>query len=236
MSISTFDSVVPESHRQQAHKAYDAMAQTQDGQKTILQNASSGDGLAAIYLYDRLQRVITKAFWKYYLGPNKATRQKRLEGGAASEFAQVAFEVLIDGNRQPSPYKTFDPKKFSTEADLIKQFGYYLYRYMQNEAFKMLGAAAGNKPKDVVEVGYDAVGEAEGEAAVPSHSADIDEQIAMNDFYKYVKRRAPAIADIAKLLMRGLSISEVADELGKSKMYIHKMRIKIQQLWKEFDK
>ena len=137
--IKTFNNWVNPARKAKADAAYATKATTQDGQLQILGDASDGNSAAADFLFDLFKKIISKAFWKYYMGPDKSFYKSRIDNGADKDFASMAYEMLLGGG-DPSPYETFKPSKFSSKADLLKQFGYYLYRYMQNEAFKMIRA------------------------------------------------------------------------------------------------
>jgi hypothetical protein len=234
MSVNTFDTIISDSQREKARERYGHLANSQEGQIEILKAASKGTPLAAIFLYDRLQKVIAKAFWKYHMGPNKSTHHNRIKAGAAKDFVSLAFELLMDGKRSPSPYTTFDPSKFSPQSDLIKQFAYYLYRYLQNESVKQYGSE--QTPAGETTIGYDQAG-IEDEQSVASHSEDIDERETQRAFYNYVKQQDAKSAQILKLAMRGMEASEIAKELNMSQMGVRNIIIKkLKVYWEEFNK
>lgn len=240
-SLKAFTAAVPQSTREKLRKQFDPIASTQKGQMTILKQASMGEGDAALYLYDRLEKIVAKAFWKYYLGPNKEFRKVRMVGGAAQEFIAVTFELLMDRTRDPSPYKTFDPSKFNASADLIKQFGYYLYRYLQNEAFKLIRSARSGGVTGSAEGGvaistqdYDtAVGD---DVAVESHSDAIDQQETIRAFYDHLKATAPAIAPMFADVAKGATTAELSKKHKITGTGVrHRMGL-IKQAWEEFNK
>jgi len=233
---TAFDTAIPDSYVQKAKAAYGQIAQTQDGQKAILQQASSGDETAAIYLYDRLKKVVAKAFWKYYLGPNKRVHQKRMQGKADVEFVSLAFELLLDGDREPSPYKAFDASKFSPESDLIKQFGYYLYRYLQNEAFKLIRRQTTASGTGSADVSYDALENSDALQSETNHADQIDAQETSRAFYQFVLRKKPELAPILKLMLQGFSTNEIAKKIGRSQMNTKTKKHQIQELWGLFNK
>lgn len=232
MATDLFNTIIPQEQRAKALEMYDPLAKTQEGQLEILSQASKGKAEAAIYLYVRLVRVIAKAFWKYYLGPEKQHHQRRIKAGADREFISMVFEILMDGERNPSPYKTFDSSKFSSDADLIKQFAYYLYRYLQNEAFKHI--RGGDTTSG--EVNFDDSG-AEDEEFSADHAEDIDQRETLNAFYRFLLAKDKKAAQIFKLASQGMQIQQIADKIGMSFVGTRRIVVtKIQPLWEEFNK
>lgn len=143
---SIFEGLVSIPQIAEARAKCEPLMNTREGQLKILNQARNGDESSAIFLYERYMPIIKKAFWKYYIGPNKQFSSKKLQNNDAAEFATTAFMMLISDDGT-SPYRTFDPEKFSDSANLITQFAYYYYRYLQNEAFKLL--RKNNKDKTI---------------------------------------------------------------------------------------
>lgn len=240
-AISTFDTWVDRNRAEKALATYYKLSKTQDGQKEILKQASNGNGEAADYLFLTYKKIIAKAFWAYYLGPDKRYHQRRLSAGADEDFASMAYAMLL-GGEGTSPYKTFNPDKFTPSADLIKQFGYYYYRYLQNEAMKMIraekmGGVAGNVPKgeEVSTVGYEDHFDNTTEASTPDSFVDeINLQETMRAFLAKLKQENEMYYEIFKGRLRQESFDTIASRLGVSAQSIRNHLKKIHQMYKEF--
>lgn len=239
-SINTFNDWVSRARQEQALASYYEMSKTQDGQKQIMNDARTGDAVAADYLFLVYKKIIAKAFWQYYMGPAKQYHQKRLQGGADEDFASVAYNMLI-GDEGTSPYKTFNPDKFTPTADLIKQFGYYVYRYLQNEAVKMIrsdkmGGIAGNIPKgeEVTSVGYEDHFDNTVQASDDSFEGAVDERITLKQFLIKLKNENKTYYQVFKGRMQQKSFNDIADELGISGQSVRNHLKKIQQMYIEF--
>lgn len=232
---SAFDTIVPANVEARLQDEFDPIAQTQEGQLQILDMAESGDSDAAMYLFSRYRKLIAKAFWKYYMGPNKRFHRSRLASGDDQEFASVAFEMLL-GGAMPSPYKTFNPDKFSASTDLIKQFSYYIYRYLQNEAHKMNRAT--NMQGMVGNVGasdspsitnYD-----DNELSVPSSAADIDHRATVDQFVDWLSEESQVLADTFAFAQQGMSAADIATELGLTTASVYNYVKRLGSLWRQF--
>ena len=70
-AIKTFDVWVSKDRELAARREYEEQAKSQEGQLNVLAAASNGDTAAADYLFVTLKLVIAKAFWKYFLGPDR---------------------------------------------------------------------------------------------------------------------------------------------------------------------
>jgi|LSQX01.3.fsa_nt_gb RNA polymerase sigma factor (sigma-70 family) len=240
-AISTFDTWVDRNRAEKALATYYELSKTQDGQKHILTSASEGDSTAADYLFLTYKKIIAKAFWTYYLGPERRFHQRRLNAGADEDFASMAYEMLL-GGEGTSPFKTFNPDKFTSSADLIKQFGYYYYRYLQNEAVKMIraekmGGVAGNIPKgeEVSAVGYDDYFDNTVAASTPDSFVDeINLQETLRSFLNLLKKENTTYYEIFKGRLQQESIKDIAERLGVSDQSIRNHLKKIQQMYKEF--
>lgn len=240
-AISTFDTWVDKNRAGLALNAYYEMSKTQEGQKQILKAASGGDTTAADYLFLVYKKIIAKAFWTYYLGPDKKYYQGRLSDGADEDFASVAYSMLL-GSEGTSPYKTFSPDKFSPEADLIKQFGYYLYRYLQNEAMKMIraekmGGISGNVPTDqtVSTVGYeDHFENTEKASSDDSFTDEADMQATLKSFLQKLKKENDTYYKIFKARMQQKGFEDIASELNISSQSVRNHLKKIQQMYNDF--
>lgn len=139
-AITTFDKWITPARQTRADAEYGNAKTSQSEQLRVIQDAADGNSTAADYLFTALKKIIARAFWKYYMGPDKHYHAARISAGDDIDFASMAYTMLMGGGT-PSPFDTFKPSKFSASADLVKQFGYYVYRYLQNEAIKMIRSA-----------------------------------------------------------------------------------------------
>lgn len=245
-AINTFDRWVSAARAGVAMATYGELSRTQDGQKQILADAKAGNTVAADFLFIALKPVIAKAFWKYFLGPNPATHQFKISQGADEDFASLAYEMLL-GQGETSPFITFNAGKFSKTANLIKQFGYYVYRYLQNESAKIhrtdkLSGMTGNLKSDAgdVHVGsYETLTDPEsGSGREPATSGsftdDIDEKETIRVFLDHLGELRPIYRDVFKLRLKGKSVEETAEALGITGQSVRNHMKNIHALYKEF--
>lgn len=239
-SITTFDKWISPSRVASANKEYPTSTQAE--QLRVLGDAAEGNTVAADLLFDLLKKIIAKAFWKYYMGPDKAFHQQKISGGADKDFASMAYEMLLGGG-DPSPYDTFKPSKFSSTTDLLKQFGYYFYRYLQNESFKLLraekiGGITGNikqTENPISTVGYESHFENdEDTASVDSYTNEIEMKETIRAFLKKLKTTKPLYHDVFLAKLRGASIDEVGKQLGISGQSVRNHLKAIKVLFDDF--
>ncbi len=205
----------------------------------VIEDAKQGNLDAVNLLYFLFKGLTAKAFWSYYLGPDKKYWPSRLRAGEDYDFASKAYELLASGDTgKTSPYATFNPDKFSAKTDLIKKFGYYFFRYLQNEAFKMLRkkgmqGISGNIPKDAnlsVE-SYEDVHDNTNETAVASGTEDIDLKLTLDSFvdtlpFKYKK--------VFNLKRQGMSMEDIGAELGIHQNSVRTYMKDIKDKWDEY--
>jgi len=240
-AINTFSKWVSPARLAKAKARYDAKALTQVGQTEILSDAEHGETAAADYLFNFLQKVIAKAFWTYYLGPDKSKHRARIENGADKDFASVAYSMLL-GSGATSPFATFDASKFNAKANLLKQFGYYVYRYLQNEAFKMIRAdkmsgMTGNiaNKEDVQVAGYEDHFENDEQASTGDSFTDkTDIQLTLKAFLKQLKTIKQVYYDVFKAKLDGMDTEAVAVKLGISGQSVRNHLKAIKILYDDF--
>lgn len=248
-AIKTFDVWVSKDREIAARRAYEEQAKSQEGQLNVLAAASNGDTTAADYLFVTLKPVIAKAFWKYFLGPNLATHQFKISQGADQDFASLAYEMLL-GQLDPSPYAAFDASKFKPSANLIKQFGYYLYRYLQNEAMKIhradnMAGMTGNVKSDTgsIHVGSyedmatpaeDGAKAGDEPAVSDSFTSDVEEKETIRVFLDHLQEIRPLYREIFALRLKGLDVLQVAKKLGISDQSVRNHMKAIHGLYKDF--
>lgn len=240
--VSTFDNWVSPRRTDAAKNAYRDIAFTQEGQLKILADAAEGKHEAADLLFDLYKKIISKAFWKYYLGPDKKYHAPRIRAGADKDFASMAYEMLL-GAGETSPYATFKPSKFTDKADLLKQFGYYLYRYLQNEAVKAIrldkmGGVAGNVDTTagvVSTVGYeDHFENSEEAASVDASTAETDIKETIRAFLPFLKKIRPLYHDIFVSRLENNDIEATAEKLGISGQSVRNHLRAIKEIYDDF--
>ena len=204
-------------------------------QLKVLKDAKNGDLNAVNLLYYTYKGLTSKAFWKYYLGPDKKYWPSRLRAGEDYDFASRAYELLASPDAKTSPYKTFDIKKFSPETDLIKKFGYYFFRYLQSEAFKMLRAKgmqglSGNIPQneEINVASYEDVNDNSEEASSPSGTEDIDLRLTLDSFTDTLPAKYKKVFELKR---QGMGVLDIAKTLGIAHVSVRSYLEKIKELW-----
>lgn len=254
-AIDTFNVWISPVRLQRAKDKYEQMSHSQVGQKNILEDAKNGSVQAADFLFDKYKSIIAKAFWKYFLGPNQKMHKRRISSGADKDFASAAYEMLLGSGEDlgTSPYKTFNPNKFSPEADLIRQFGYYVFRYLQNEAFKMLRAEkmqgiTGNVGADsdfgvssyegmTTDVEGKPTGIEGEESALQSpdtFTMSTDMKETLKAFLQKLKKENMKYYNVFLNRLQGKSVNETADALGISNVTVRNITAAIEPMWKRF--
>lgn len=247
--IKTFDLWIPTARVEKAVRLCTEQAATQEGQKELLQQASEGDSIATDYLYFRFKKLIASVFWKTYLGPDKKYWKARINAREDEDFASYAYEVL-SGRSDPSPYNSFKPGKFDKKADLIKLFGYYLYRYLQHESRKLIKAnkmqgMTGNvgKNDDIQVSTYSEVGDENPNttSAVANMTATTDSSYEATEvketlkaFLAELKQSNYKSYTIFKLRLTGLTPYDIAEKLGVSHQTVHQKLKDIKQQYFSF--
>ncbi len=205
----------------------------------VIGDAKQGDLEAVNLLYHTFKGLTAKAFWKYYLGPDKKYWPSRIRAGEDYDFASKAYELLASGDTgKTSPYATFNLDKFSDKTDLIKKFGYYFFRYLQNEAFKMLRAKkmqglSGNVPKaeEINVASYEDVYDNTSETAVESETESIDLKLTLDSFIETLPEKYKQVFNLKR---QGMGILDIAKKLGISHGSVRSYMEKIKELWDEY--
>lgn len=209
-----------------AKEKYSSLESTRDGQLKILSAARSGEEDAVIYLYDQYLPLIRKVYWKYFIGPNKNYGKDKFQQEAVYDFISTAYEMLA-GHGETSPYKTFNPDKFSVETNIVKQFSYYFFRYLQNEAIKLArsmtkGAFSNAKlnsedsPEEKVSVSsYEDYLDNSTETATDDHAEAVTLRVMLNDFKDWLEaNKDDKYTTVWNMKFQGYSMAEIAKALG----------------------
>lgn len=209
-----------------AKEVYAPLEKTRDGQLKILNDAQSGKELAVVYLYDQYMPLIQKVFWKYFIGPNKEYGKGKLQPEAVFDFVSVAYEMLA-GHSTPSPYKTFNPAKFDDKTNIVKQFSYYAFRYLQNDAIHLAkamtrgGMAQAKLNSDdsdeekVTVTSYEDYLDNSTETASEDHAEISTLRIMLDNFRDWLKEnKDEKFLTVWDMKSQGCSMQDIADELG----------------------
>lgn len=236
-AVNAFDSYLSRSEVEESRLKYPDL-KDRNTQLQLLKDARAGNLDAVNVLYDEYKGLTAKAFWQYYLGPDKKYWPSRIRAGEDYDFASRAYELLASPNLKTSPYNTFDPNKFTTSTNLVKKFGYYFFRYLQNEAFKMLRkkglkGIAGNIPKDTnIEVAsYEDVYDNSSEASAESHAEDIDLRVTLDSFLDTLPNKFKKVFSLKR---SGYSINDIAEKLGISHVSVRNYLTQIKELWDSY--
>lgn len=218
----SFESFVSPTAQKKANEAWADRVKTQEGQLECLEAAENGQEEAVNYLYVRFLPLIRSAFWKYLIGPNRKYLSSKINSGEAEEFGNTAY-TMIAGAESPSPYKTFDPSKFSENTDLINQFSYYFYRYLQAASFKIIRAhksgsiSSSNDDEDKekpVDISYDEYMSNSADAATPDESPRTDLNLIFDDFSEWLgKEKGPEYKGVFDLVRQGYNFIDITEEL-----------------------
>lgn len=132
-----FDSLVSPVAAASAARKYEGKEKTREGQLEILNDAKNGDVDAVNYLYLRYLKIAKKVFWKYFIGPDKSYGMQKVYNGDITEFISAAY-FLLGNTESTNPHNSFDPSVYSENTNILNNFAYYYFRYLQSAAFKIL--------------------------------------------------------------------------------------------------
>ena len=201
---------------------------TFEGQLEIYNAAKSGEKDACNYLYNRYLGLIFKVWKQTIMGSNPNMNSLKFLNGVASEYSERAYFMICNAH-DPSPYNSFDPNVYDKNANLLNQFGYYYYRYLQNEATKInirFSKDALNRystsldgSDDAEEFGDDNIrklGKNNLEAiSSPDSTESEDINIVIDEFTQWLKdNKDPKYSQIFDLRKQGYSIADIADKIG----------------------
>jgi len=232
-ATDAFNKYISESEINKAIEAYGDL-KDRSTQLLVLQDAKDGDLGAVNLLYYLYKGLTAKAFWTYYLGPDKKYWPARLRAGEDYDFASRAYELLASGSEgKTSPYTTFNAQSFDMKTDLIKKFGYYFFRYLQNEAFKMIrqkkhqgltGNISQTAPIEVAS--YEDVYDNSVEASPVEE--DLDLKITLDDFTDSLSTRYKKVFSLKR---QGYPVNDIAEKLGVAHGSIRNYLKDIKELW-----
>ncbi len=238
-STDAFNQYLSAADIEEAQKAYPNL-KDRATQIQVINDAKAGNLQAVNLLYHKFKGLTTKAFWTYYLGPDKKYWASRIRAGEDYDFASKAYELLASGGtNKTSPYNTFNPDKFSAKTDLIKKFGYYFFKYLQNEAFKMirkkgLHGLSGNIPQDAnLEVAsYEDVYDNSNETAVASQTNSIDLNLTLDSFIDTLPVKYKKVFDLKR---QGYSVDDISAELGIHSVSVRNYMKDIKTKWDAYN-
>lgn len=235
MGIDTFDKFILPSAVEKARDKY-----VHSSPEFFFGMARNHDVDAINLLFDAGKKVISRAFWKYYLGPNRAVWKQRIRDRDDWEFASEVYAMLLGNGKAANPLLTFDPSVFD-EGSLgfvINKFNYYLMRYAQNLAWvmnrekNMQGMTGnmkkGDKPQFISkDSGTGEGGEGPSMEGSFSDMGEIDsayetteQSIEVQQFLNWVKTKRPDLYQVAVLGANGYSPKDIEQKLGISAYHV----------------
>lgn len=237
-SVVAFDKYLSKSDIDKAMKIYPDI-KNRNTQLKLLKDAKKRKLDAVNLLFYLYKGLISKAFWKFYLGPDKKYYAHRIKNREDYDFASKAYELLASGaSGTTSPWKTFNPDKFSDKTDLIKKFGYYFYRYLQSEAFKMirqnkLKGLSGNvsSSEEVSVASYEDTYEGDEQTSVASETENIDLAVTLDSFEESLPEK---YKKVFRLKRQGMSFADIAKKVGVSIISIRNYMADIKELWDDY--
>jgi len=246
MAVTAFDRYVSGRDLQDALK----YAQVTPFEK-VLADARNGDIRAINFIFYSSRKQIAAAFWKYFMGGKKAPPKKamqRIKAGHADVFAAEVYGMLADPEDSANPLKTYDNSKFKNEPEYeqLNKLGYYIYRYCQNLAFKMLREnpeeySYGNPnekalPQEQVASSFDQHIENGNDLA--DANADFAQDVEISDteqrFLLLLQTKYPKLYPVIKMRTEGKNTQDIAVVLGKSDWVINKYTALAKEVFKEW--
>lgn len=208
--------------------------------REILKLAKNKNMTALYWIYYLSRDVLAKAFFKYFLGDKKYWK-RRLEAGDDYVFAAECFEMLASPT---GPLFAFNPDVFSSDEKIIDRAKYYIYRYAQALAFKilrerLLGGLSGNIPKNIdkenLVTSYEAYLEnSDLLASSDSFTDDIEIREVFAKFLVFLQKNYPKLYPLMLDRIRGLSYKEIAQKTSKTEQSVFMNVKKAYDLYKDF--
>lgn len=229
--IDTFDVHIPSERIDKALRDWEKKSEHQTGQIEIINAASQGKQSAVDYLFVRFKKMIAKVFWDRVV----KDKWKRVKGKQDEEFSLLAYSML-SGEERPNPYNSFDTFLFDKDADLIHQFGYYFYRYLQRAAtaFLLRGYGRGSTFPDFYVKSYD---EFEHLKQIPDEydfTNKISDDYTVESFLNLLKNTNIKYYEVMTLMLKGYNQVETAEILGTSQQNVFYRLKVIKDIYNKF--
>ena len=235
MGIDTFDKFILPGAAEKAREKY-----IHATPEFFFGMARNHDVDAINLLFHMGKRVIARAFWKYFLGPNKEMWKQRIRERDDWEFASEVYAMLMGEGKAANPLLTFDPSVFGDESlpFVINKFNYYLMRYCQNLAWVMnrekgMQGMTGNlkkgeRPQFISkDTGTGEGGEGpsmEGSfadmGAVDSAYEATEQSIEVQQFLDFIKNKRPDLYQVAVMGANGYTPKDIEQALGISAYHV----------------
>ena len=215
-SIITFDQYPPAKDLAAAQEAMEGLSELE-----IIELAKNKDMDAINYIFDKTRKPIAKAFWTYYLGPDKKKwAKKRIDRGDAITYLNMVIEMLLSDDA--NPIKSFDPAKMQAkEGDLINKLGYYIMRYAQSASFKAIRSDKAGGITDSADnaktQSLDSDKYEDGQLDLDSGDTATAETDVQDSFASWLKTLNPKDKEIMKLRAQGLDNNAIGDKVWPGK-------------------
>lgn len=236
MGIDTFDKFILPAAVEKAQRKY-----WSSSPEYFFGMARNHDVDAINLLFASGKGVISRAFWKYYLGPNRAVWKQRIRDKDDWEFASEVYAMLLGNGKAANPLLTFDPSVYKDQPlpFVINKFNYYLMRYAQNLAWVMNreknmegmtgNLKKGDQPqfisKDIEAGGDDSSkgsieGSFSGLGAEDTAYETTEQSIEVQQFLNFIKNKRPDLYQVAVLGANGYSPKDIEQKLGISAYHV----------------
>ena len=208
----------------------------------IQAKAQQGDRQAQLYLINLSLPVIISVFARSYARRNRDS--DIYFDGAYEYLANVIAHLIEITKEHKGPFFTFDATRYPNTSNsfLTDKFRYYMMRTAEHVARKMNQE---NYEKDVPvsdtegsnEDGYEdkiasmpdplRSGEATNNTIEDNDVYDRFEQVLRN------KAKSNVLLIVYKYIRQGMSMGDIADELGVSRQYVHQIVTKIKNIYQK---
>lgn len=242
-TVQAFNNVV------QGRDLQKALEFARDNPFSVVFEAAQQGNLDAInFIFYSSRKQIAAAFWKFFLGGAKIKpkiAQQRIEAGEADIFAAEVFAMLADIHGEANPLLTWDISKYDhlPEQEQLNKLGYYIYRYCQNLAYKLLrahpeeyGYLSGRGGSEGLDTSYDALSDEGVDFADTKEDFANDYEVkSLKDQYLILlQTKYPKLYPVIKLRSEGFDTQTIAKKLGISPWNTNNLTAKAKEIFRDF--
>jgi hypothetical protein len=212
----------------------------------VLTMAKEGDRKAVDYLWLSAFKLLTKAFHKYFIGPNKKVLSSRVDMGEEGDYVHETYAMLLgQSNFVANPLNSFNPAKYSY-GTLHKHLNYYIYRYAQSLAFTMIKHSknlgiVGGRDRYNKKFSSQDIGDIEQNTPnqIPTYTVtdklgDEENKKIFKAFISHISVRYPLGYKIAMLRLKGETPDKIGTSLSLSRYKIVQSMEKLKDLYTNF--
>jgi hypothetical protein len=242
-----FDQVLTDRELERANGKWAQNVGDVKSELAIIDAAKKGDELAINFLFDRFKGGFAKAFHKYYVGPQKQNLNRIVQNSEDLEFASGCYELLNVSSRV-SPLKTWSWDMQDRGSSPLKSLNFYMMRYAQSLAWKMIRAnkneglkdvGSGNTTNTVKTTSFD---KDYGDGAhldvsddrVAQSYKNIEMQDQIRDFYSRVLKGVKKTMFGLMSVNPGIDLGELGQKVGLSRPTVRNLMDEIKQDWAKF--